>query len=273
VRRLGKWLLAFLVLAGCACPCSYCSVESDVALTPADVIGIWRSDNYGDFGLLEFTDDGDFFAQDIQFLDPSSWLSKDIGTAPVAGSGQWALAPKAVGDDDLVEVELHTEVIGDRLELGGITQLDSRRDLGHARLSTFIGDPDEGHRVDFVKCGDCSSPVPGHHTLGPPAAATADQLAGQWRDDAGNTLLLGIGGSYNASGLLGFRDDKPQPSLGQWRVAAPRHDPSGPTTTVVLGAGEVLRIYATADGLVLATVSTDLAVHRQQVYRRVARSG
>ena len=115
--------------------------------------------------------------------------------------------------------------------------------------------------------------MPGHRAPGTPSAATAEQLAGTWRDDAGNTLALRNDGGYTASAMLDVYDNDARPSTGQWRVAAPRHDPNGPATTVVLGVATVLRIYATPDGLVLAMISSDPAVHPQQVYRPVAHSG
>jgi hypothetical protein len=284
-----------LVLLGCGLGDVMSGAGTDrswVDMTPGDLIGVWSNDR-GD--SIEFTADGEFFADDLKYMFARSGLAVDLDLSQdtASASGRWSLtAPRNNPNGKRSFVELNFDVIANQPTAAG-TDLLARQGDGRVELGYNVGDPDLNNVVIYVRCDDnCSHLRPDRPPLGVPTAASRHELSGVWRDQHGAQLVLDADGTYTAEDLrfayvgaekllpygLSLQDGRLS-SEGSWSTTSPEHDPAGPETTISLAIETIagrpsfgtrpLRIYADDQKLVLATVSSNPEVVEQHVFHKL----
>ncbi|WP_159451113.1 hypothetical protein [Micromonospora cremea] len=289
------YLGVLLLLAGCGLGEALSAGDGQrtwVDLTPAALIGMWRSDR-GD--TIEFTADGEFFGDDVKYMFADSDLASnlDLSQDRATGSGRWHLTtPLGNPNGKHAFVGLSFDVVANQPSRVEIDKLLARRNDDSIELGYNVGDPDLNDVVSYLRCDNsCPHVAPSRPSLGVPTAAGRGQLIGVWRDQHGARLALNADGSYTAEDLrfayvgaekllpYGISLEGALSSEGTWSMKPPPHDPFGPATTTVLAIGKIagkpsfgtrpLGIYADGQDLVLATFSSNPEVIEQHTFRRI----
>jgi len=293
MRRLLAYLGVAIALAGCG----FGSLLRDdgstpVDMTPADLVGVWHGSR-GD--ALEFTADGMFFGDNLKYMFEGNDLgaSLDLTQKTAPASGRWEIGSPLAKYHPKAAIALQVDVVANQPTAMGVDKLSALSTAAGVRLRYYIGDPDSANIVEYQRCDtDCTPVAPKRPSLGVSAAPAPAKLAGTWRDQHGQRLVLAADGTYAADDVrfayvaakvLAPADTdfgKPLPSTGTWSTTPAWFDPDGPASTVrvqfatVGGRPEAgwraLAIYQAGGQLVLATITSNPDVVEQLVYHREA---
>ncbi|MFC4090256.1 hypothetical protein [Micromonospora sicca] len=269
-----------------------------VEMTPDDLVGVWQGDQRG--GVIEFTADGDFYADDVGYMFvgftdvlPAGF---DIKHDKAPGSGQWSIG-KLLGHSQAPSglIDLHFDVLAKRPTAGG-NSVEAQRSDGAIVLVHYIGDPDASNTVVYRKCqARCSHIAPKRKALGKRIDVTPGQLVGAWKDTKrGSTIVFDRDGGFRGddfSYLFGGdrfalpvnfdRAHDRAPGVGTWKLERPQSDSAGPNSNVHLlftnVAGQPrhigsrpMQIFASGSSLVLVNYSSDPSVNEQRTYTKCA---
>lgn len=291
MRRTVLFVAVLLALSACALGDIFnAGPDNRADMTPGDLVGVWQDS--ATTHTIEFTAEGEFYADDIAYLFVgSAYLPAgfDPQRDRAPGSGAWSLDRSLAepgGPHSIIGLQFDVLARRPTLTAGGGLAAETYSDGLHvSHYGSY------GNSVIYRRCGQCAHVAPDHIALGTWVEATAPQLMGAWRDQAGGTLTFAADGTFIATDIAYMYagataylpaglDPRlgPIPGHGTWQLVSPPADPGRPAAVRIVFdtvsgrrtffVGRQLTAYQVGGALTLVSATTDPSILERRVYHR-----